>query len=275
MELTPLSPILSLVLISTAFAQHGDGQVAGEPDGSYVPNVRDASDEGSQAAVATVVNEGFRVELFAAEPHLANPVVFAIDSAMRFYVAETFRLHAGVTDMRSHMDWLDDELACRTVEDRVEMMRRHEGERFEEGYAIEHERIKLVWDEDGDGVAESSKVYADGFSHPAMGIAAGVLPLGDAVYYACIPDLWLLRDEDGDGTADHRRSLHTGWGVHIALLGHDMHGLCRGPDGRLYWSIGDRGFHVEHEGNTFAHPHAGAVLRSELDGSGLEWRGRD
>ena len=254
---------LPLLLFATpSIAQHGD-----EP---YVPEVKAASDEAGQALERTIVQEGFRVELFAAEPHLANPVVFAIDSEMRFYVAETFRLHRGVTDMRSHMNWLDDELACRTVEDRVAMMRKHEGDRFDEGYAQEHERIKLVWDSDGDGVADTSTVFADGFQDPADGIAAGVLPIGDDVYYACIPDLWLLRDEDGDGVADQRRSLHTGWGVHIALLGHDMHGLQRGPDGRLYWSIGDRGFHVEHEGKVHAHHHAGAVLRSDLDGSNLE-----
>ncbi|MDA1264019.1 MAG: HEAT repeat domain-containing protein, partial [Planctomycetota bacterium] len=239
-------------------------------DEVYSPRVSGASEEGQQAITGTIVSAGFRVELFAAEPHLANPVVFAIDPKLRFFVAETFRLHAGVTDMRSHMNWLHDELACRTVEDRVAMMRKHEGARFDERYAVEHERIKLVWDEDGDGVADTSTVYADGFANPADGIAAGVLPLGEDVYYACIPDLWVLRDEDGDGVADRRKSLHTGWGVHIALLGHDMHGLMRGPDGRLYWSIGDRGFHVEHEGKTFAHPHAGAVLRSELDGSNLE-----
>lgn len=254
---------LSLLLFAAPIvAQHGD-----EP---YAPEVKAASEEADQAIERTIVHDGYRVELFAAEPHLANPVVFAIDSSMRFYVAETFRLHRGVTDMRSHMNWLDDELACRTVEDRVAMMRKHEGDRFEERYAREHERVKLVWDADGDGVADTSTVFADGFQDPADGIAAGVLPVGDDVYYACIPDLWVLRDEDGDGVSDSRRSLHTGWGVHIALLGHDMHGLQRGPDGRLYWSIGDRGFHVEHEGKVHAHHHAGAVLRSDLDGSNLE-----
>ena len=254
-------------LVAAAGAQHGSA-----PDGAgeYRPPVAAASGEGTAALAALELLDGFRGELFAAEPLLANPVCFAIDGRGRFFVAETFRLHAGVTDMREHMDWLDDELACRTVEERVAFMRAHEGERFEAAYGVEHERVRLLWDGDGDGLADRAQVFADGFSQPAAGIAAGLLCVGRGVYYACIPDLWWLEDRDGDGRAERRVAQHTGWGVHVALLGHDMHGLCRGPDGRLYWSIGDRGFHVEHEGRVLAHPHTGAVLRSELDGSHLE-----
>jgi len=261
-----LLPVV-LSLAPAAAAQHGRG--ADGPD-EYRPAVAEASGEGLAALAALVLPEGFRGELFAAEPLLANPVCFAIDGRGRFFVAETFRLHAGVTDMREHMDWLDDELACRTVEERVAFMRAHVGERFEAEYGVEHERVRLLWDGDLDGIADQARVFADGFSQPAAGIAAGLLCAGGGVYYACIPDLWWLEDRDGDDRAERRTALHTGWGVHIALLGHDMHGLVRGPDGRLYWSIGDRGFHVEHEGRVLAHPQAGAVLRSELDGSHLE-----
>ena len=59
-------------------------------------------------------------------------------------------------------------------------------------------------------------------------------------------------------------------GVHFSLLGHDLHGLCRGPDGRLYFSVGDRGLHVETENGVLAYPDTGCVLRCEMDGTGLE-----
>src|SRR4026209_563963 len=91
------------------------------------PKVAPASDEGERAIQRFRIPKGFKVELFAAEPLLANPVAFAIDEKGRFYVVETFRLHAGVTDIRGHMDWLDEDLASQSVEDRVAMMRRHEG----------------------------------------------------------------------------------------------------------------------------------------------------
>ena len=51
--------------------------------------------------------------MFAAEPMLANPVCLYVDHDGDVYVGETFRHHAGVTDMRDHMDWLDDDLAAR------------------------------------------------------------------------------------------------------------------------------------------------------------------
>src|SRR5467141_3623068 len=56
------------------------------------PHVAPASDEGERAIKRFRVPKGFKVELFAAEPLLANPVCFSIDEKGRFYVAETFRL---------------------------------------------------------------------------------------------------------------------------------------------------------------------------------------
>src|SRR5207253_5002757 len=114
-------------------------------------------------------------------------------------------------------------------------------------------------------------VFADGFHNAETGIGAGVLARQGSVYYTCIPDLWLLKDTKGDGKADVRQSLSMGYGVHIAFLGHDLHGLRIGPDGRLYFSIGDRGINVvTREGKPLVYPDEGAVLRCELDGSNLE-----
>jgi quinoprotein glucose dehydrogenase len=128
----------------------------------------------------------------------------------------------------------------------------------------------LIEDTDGDGRADQATVFADRFNGILDGTAAGVLAQGGNVYLACIPHLWLLRDENGDSRAEVRRPLHSGYGVRFAFRGHDMHGLIVGPDGRLYFSIGDRGLNVKHEGKHFAYPEAGAVMRCELDGSNLE-----
>ncbi len=250
----------ALLLAPWAGAQQGVG--------AYAPLVH-ADDGSAQAAAANLrAAAGARVELWAGEPRLANAVCLEVDARGRVYVGESFRVHAGVTDIREHDDWLDDDLASLTVADRIALHRKWEGEAFAE-LSREHDRLRLLVDEDGDGRADRDVVFADGFNAPEAGIGAGVLAVGDEVYYACIPSLWRLRDLDGDGRADERAELATGFGVRIAFLGHDLHGLTLGPDGRLYFSIGDRGFHVEHGGRTLASPDRGAVLRCELDGSDL------
>jgi quinoprotein glucose dehydrogenase len=258
-----LAPLLGTLLLALA--------ARAQDSPTYEPRVEPASDEGRRAIAAFRVPDGMTVDLFAAEPLLANPVAFALDPAGRAYVVETFRHSDGVTDTRGHMSWLDDDLASRTVADRVAMYRKHLSPEEFARYGVEQERVRLVTDTDGDGVADAATVFADGFGGPETGLAAGVLPVGDSVYFTCIPDLWKLRDTDGDGVADERTRLSSGYGVHVQFIGHDLHGLIVGPDGRLYFSIGDRGFDVTTiDGKRLAVPDTGSVLRCELDGSNLE-----
>jgi quinoprotein glucose dehydrogenase len=226
------------------------------------------------------VPPGFQIQLFAAEPQFANPVAFTIDDQGKFYVAETyrhsavgaaFRLFEGVFDVRSHMDWLEDDLAARSVADRVAMYRKHLSPADFAKLSRLSEQVRLLEDRDGDGRAEFSTVFAAGFNRPEDGIGAGVLAVGTNVYFTCIPHLWQLRDLNGDGRADQRTSLHDGYGVHVGFLGHDLHGLTLGPDGLLYFSIGDRGINVTNqEGRVLSYPDEGVVLRCELDGAKLE-----
>ena len=214
--------------------------------------------------------DDLKIELFAAEPDLANPVVFSISDSGKFYVVETFRLHAGVTDTRQHMDWLLDDLACREVSDRLAMYKKYLGDQFE-SYAGQHDRIRLLQDKDGDGKPEFNSVFATGFDHHEDGLAAGVLEHEGSVYFTCIPDLWKLEDQNGDGEAETKVSLHHGYGVHVGFLGHDLHGLIVGPDGKIYFSIGDRGINVQRpEGDKLVHPDYGTVLRCNPDGTELE-----
>ncbi len=258
-----LSPILQAAVVALTPAiswQQG-----------YEPDVKPASQEGEQNIANQQVPEGFTIKLWAAEPDLANPVAFCFDMLGRVYVAETFRQeYHGVPDNRGHRYWLEDDLRLQTVEERGEMYLKHHPEYAEE-YTREHERIRRLVDTDGDGKADQSTVYADGFNDLLDGTGAGLLARGQDVWFTCIPKLWKLSDVDMDGVADSREALHHGYGVRVAFRGHDMHGLIVGPDGKLYFSIGDRGYNVlTQEGSRLVDPGRGAVFRCNLDGTDLE-----
>lgn len=229
-----------------------------------------ASDEAQLAIKHFKPAPGLKVDLWAAEPMLANPVAFCFDEKGRAYVCETFRLAAGVDDIRGIMDWLDEELASRSPDERLAEMKRHLGDRFAT-YSDRSERISLLEDRSGQGKADHATVFAEHFNAPLDGIGAGVLAHNGNVWYANIPNLWLLRDTNGDGVADFRQSLHYGFGVRVGFLGHDLHGLAFGPDGKLYFSIGDRGSNIKvADGRNVGEPDMGCVFRCNPDGSELE-----
>ncbi|GAB4138833.1 MAG: c-type cytochrome [Planctomycetota bacterium] len=253
-----LSPFLSLLIpLAEPAAQ--------EPPMNVAPASREALDQIPSFALTNALE----CDLVAAEPMLSNVVAFSVDDRGRILAAETFRIQTGVFDTRSYMQWKDEDLACRTVGDRIAKYRRHIGEKLPD-YEAYSERVQMLVDEDRDGIMDRSTVFAEGFHDIADGIAAGVLRVGNDVFLTNIPKLWLLNDDDGDGKADRRRVVADGFGVHTSLIGHDMHGLIVGPDRRLYFSIGDRGFSVRKDGVLLDYSDEGAVLRCELDGSSLE-----
>ena len=246
------------------------------------------SEEALGAASSFQVKEGFEIEVYASEPLLANPVSMTFDASGKCYVVESHRRRTSVYDIRRFPDWLDRDFAFTTVADRSAFLKKEltSGnpsipksfivDRNKDGLfdwhdlEVESERIVLIEDLNLDGQANQSKVFADGFRSLVSGVAAGVLARGNQVWFTCIPDLWLLEDNDANGVAEKRQRLHHGFGVHIAFGGHDMHGLTMGPDGRLYFSIADRGTHVEHQGETILSvPHTGSIFRCEPDGTEL------
>lgn len=270
MKIHPFSSFCCLAIVGTSAFAGDDRQVEIAKQGGFVPKIQPASDEGVNAIKQFKLADGLSIDLWAAEPLLANPVAIATDEKGRWFVAETFRLHAGVSDIRAHMNWLEDELASKDLDSWLAILKGDPTVDFEKN-AKNSERVQLVWDSKGTGKADSSKIFAEGFNEPLSGIGAGVLSRKGAVYFTNIPDLWLLKDTKQTGTADVKQSLARGFGVRTAFLGHDMHGLRIGPDGRLYFSIGDRGANATAvDGSRVVNTETGAVYRCNLDGSGLE-----
>lgn len=230
-----------------------------------------ASREAEDAIRRFKMPEGFKASLFAAEPMLINPVAFTFDEKGVIYVSETHRSGTSVLDIRRYMPMLEQDLAARTVDDRVQLILDQFGKEGEKELSIESEVVRRLVDTNGDGVADESTVFAAGFNHALDGIASGVLARDGKVWFSNIPHLWLLDGPDAAGKSTGRTSLSEGYGVRYGYSGHDLHGLIMGPDGMLYFSIGDRGAHAKaKDGSTADTPDAGAVFRSWPDGTGLE-----
>jgi len=221
--------------------------------------------------------------------NVPDPTSCTLDEAGNVYVASTTRRKAGDLDIREHSIWIPDDVALTSPEEKLAFFQRElapgklkaprgglkdhnkDGSIDWKDLTVPKETIYKLSDTDRDGVADKITIFADGFNSPISGIAAGVMYFDGWVYVTAIPDVWRLKDTDGDGVADVKELIATGFGSHIAYAGHDMHGLRLGPDGRIYWSIGDKGLNVtSKEGKQFTYPHQGAVVRCEPDGTNFE-----
>ena len=241
--------------------------------------------------VASIAVLGAEVKPFkwSGELNVPDPTSVTFDEAGNAYVASTTRRKVGDLDIREHRAWIPDDVGLTSPAEKLAFFQRElapgkmkigrgslkdhnkDGSVDWKDLTFHQERIYKLADTDRDGVADKITVFAEGFNSPVSGIAAGVLYHDGWVYVTAIPDVWRLKDIDGDGVADLKELIATGFGGHIAYAGHDMHGLRLGPDGRIYWTVGDKGGNVtSKEGRHFFFAHEGAVLRCEPDGSGFE-----
>jgi quinoprotein glucose dehydrogenase len=214
---------------------------------------------------------GLEVKLWADSSQTQNPSAITFDPLGRMLVCEINRWRNGVDDIRERKFMLWDDLFIQSSDDRLAMFKKHSHRIPMSHYTAKQDQIRLLEDRDGDGRADRATIYADGFNDPLDGPGIGVITRDNDVYYTNIPHLWKLEDLDGDSKADKRTSLQDGFGIRMSFSGHDMHGLAWGPEGKLYWSLGDRGYSfTSKEGVRFHGPNEGAVFRSDPDGANIE-----
>ena len=120
--------------------------------------------------------------------------------------------------------------------------------------ATPSDQVIVVEDSDHDGVADRHQVFADNLLIPT-----GVLPGDGGVYVANSTELIHLTDTDGDGRADQRRTILSGFGTEDTH--HLLHTLRWAPDG---WMHLNQSIYIHSHVET---PHG--VQR--LDGGGI-WR---
>lgn len=141
--------------------------------------------------------EGFEINLYASEVDfsLTNPVKITFDPQGRMWV----------TDMPSYPQYLPG--------------------------APPNDKILILEDTDGDGVADKETIFADGLYMPnSIEIGKG------GVYVSQPPNIWFMKDTDGDGRADEKEIILHGFGTED--VHHTLAAYTWGPDGALYWHTG-------------------------------------
>jgi len=204
-------------------------------------------------------------------PFVENPGSFGFDPKGRLFVAEANRFWLGAPDLRGATEMIPDDFRSVTLEDRLALYEKFKTSFPEGWFTRTADRIIRLEDRDGNGAADHRTLFSDHFKETLDGIGFSILADDDAVYFTCIPNVWRMTDANDDGVADEHTAIATGFGTRVSFIGHDLHGLVRGPDGRLYFSIGDRSYHVTTaEGKVLEGRGMGAIFRCESDGSGFE-----
>jgi quinoprotein glucose dehydrogenase len=266
----------------------------GQQRGPRTPTARLTPAQAQQRAaddrrrVSVQLAAGLDVTAWAPEGLVIDPVALSFDDRGVLYATGTSRNNLPL-DIRGHPAWVPFVHTLRTVDDLSAFYRRElapersavnpwlpdsngDGSRDWRDLAAMKERLYRVEDTNGDGIADRSQIMIDGFnSDPADDIAGGVLYHDGEVFVGASPALWRLRDDNGDGFVDSKVAISAGYNVHPAFGGHGISGVTLGPDGRIYWEVGDMGFDVvDRSGRRWSYPNQGAVLRADPDGSGFE-----
>lgn len=241
-----------------------------------------------ESLVTPVLDSGLTLKLWGVDSLVADPVSVDIDDQGNLYYTRTNRQKNSEFDIRGHQDWELRSIALQNIEDKRSFLREElspenserndwladlngDGSHDWKDMTIEKEHVYKVVDTDGDGLADLSQLVVEDFHDEVTDAAGGVLKHGEDLFVAIGPDLWRTRDKNGDGLADEVKSLSHGYGIHIGFSGHGMSGIEVGPEGKIYWQIGDIGFSgVDQTGKRHDYPNSGVIVRSNPDGSDFE-----
>lgn len=241
-----------------------------------------------ESSVTPQIAEGLTLKIWGVDSLIADPVSIDVDDYGNVYYTRTNRQKNSEFDIRGHQDWELGSIALKNVEEKRAFLHKvlspensdkntwhadlnGDGSRDWKDMTVEKEHVYRVADTDGDGLADLSQLEVEDFNDEITDAAGGVMKHGNDLFVAIGPDMWKINDTDGDGLADEKKSLSHGYGVHIGFSGHGMSGVEVGPDGRIYWQIGDIGFSgTGPNGEKYEHPNSGVIVRANPDGSDFE-----
>lgn len=199
---------------------------------------------------------GFRLEVVASEPLIASPTAVCWDARGRMFVCE---LHGYNLPGQLDIEELNKSGKLDTEVRRVQADQRF----YEAAKAGTYGGVKLLRDTNGDGRMDTAAVWTTNLP-PAYGL----VPARDGVIVASAPDIVFLADRDGDGVAEVRETLFTGFPT--GELERGVNTPQWGVDGWIYFGRGWGGGHI-----TGPHLKApvqlpGSDFRIRADGTAIE-----
>jgi len=238
---------------STLILSGGLGVLLGQiPEPTDAPKPRSPE----ESAASYRMPEGFRMELVAAEPIIASPSGVAWDEYGRLFVTE---LHGYNLEGQLDIEELNKSGKLDTVVRRVQAE-----ERFKKAAdAGTYGAVKLLRDTDGDGRMDRADLWSTN-----MPPAYGLVPARGGVIVACAPHILFLADPDGDGRAEVREILFTGFKT--GALERGINAPQWGLDGWIYFGRGAGGGRIV--GPRLAEPVElpGTDFRIRADGTAIE-----
>lgn len=232
--------------------------------------------------------DGLKMDLWASDSLSPDPVSLEIDNLGRAYITRAVRQKNSEFDIRGHRDWMTASISLQSVEDRRAFLRKtfapenseknswlkdlnEDGSHDWKDLTVEKDEIWRVEDKNGDGIAETSTKVFVGPNEEITDVAGGVLVREEDAFWCTGPDMWRLTDKNKDGFYESKESISHGYAVHIGFGAHGMSGVIQGPDGKIYWQIGDIGANIiDKAGVKHEYPNEGVLVRSNPDGSDFE-----
>ena len=242
----------------------------------------------ARKSISPQLAEGLKLEVWAVDSLVKDPIALQVNDRGEVFYTRSPRRHNSEFDIRGHQSWEIRSIAIQTIEDKRAFLQSElspersaentwlddmngDGSHDWKDMTVEKNEVYMLKDTDGDGMADFAQIQVQDFHDEVTDVAGGVLSTDEALYVAAGPDLWKMVDLNGDGIMDEKTSLSHGYGVHIGFGGHGMSGIEMGPDGRIYWGIGDIGFNGKSaDGTEWKYPNRGVIARSNPDGSDFE-----
>jgi quinoprotein glucose dehydrogenase len=241
-----------------------------------------------EAMVKPELHKDFQIRVWAVDSLVADPISMRFDEEGRLFYSRTNRRKISEFDIRSHQDWEIKSLKMQSVADRKDFLHDElspensnknkwlpdingDGSHDWRDLTVEKENIYRLEDTNDSGLADLAQLVVEDFHEEITDVAGAVLYHEGELFVGVAPDLWKLTDTNGDGLMDTKVSLMHGFGVHIGFGGHNMSGLTIGPEGKIYWGIGDIGFSgKDATGKKWHFPNEGVVVRCNTDGTDFE-----